>query len=177
MPTLQHKGTAKIDDGTSKTATPSLDTTGQPVAAGLEVDSRLKRIHQWPGHRIRRTIYATGGVFPPVAGDRSSKSAPTLHHSSASVDQAMDVATFAGNLVVAQYKNSSSRGRGPKRVGPFLYRYSDPRLRAVSTDDTGYSGITVNAAGIFISRIRFTRDRRTQDRVLVSSPVPSRLLV
>jgi len=60
----------------------------------------------WTSHP-NATIYATGGVLSTVAATRSSISADASIISSASVDQAMDVALYAGNLYVAQYKNSS----------------------------------------------------------------------
>lgn len=122
------------------------------------------------------TIYATGGVLSTDRGDKVFKiSADGTSISSANVTQAMDVALYGGDLYVAEYNSSASA------IG--VLSASD--LSSITTlttgfahagapgNDDGYSGITVNSSGqLYVSDQIYGSTGGTQDRVLVSSPVP-----
>ena len=120
------------------------------------------------------TIYATGGVLGTGRGDKVFKiSADASTIASANVDQALDVALFGSSLYVVQYRNSTSDVAVLNASDLTQTDTYTTGFAHVSTDDTGYSGITVSSDGkLYVSDQIYGTTGGTQDRVLVSSPVP-----
>ena len=120
------------------------------------------------------TIYATGGVLGTGRGDKVFKiSADASTIASANVDQALDVALFGSSLYVVQYRNSTSDVAVLNASDLTQTDTYTTGFARVSTDDTGYSGITVSSDGkLYVSDQIYGATGGTQDRVLVSSPVP-----